>query len=212
MRLRKVKKAREIIARHPEIVIPNPQEYAGKWSQFFKNNNSIYLEIGMGKGKFLIDNALKHPEINFIGIEKFDSVIVRACEKLIGQPLPNIALINEDALKLLDFFGEGEVSKLFLNFSDPWPKSRHAKRRLTNPGFLKIYKKLLQKNGVIQLKTDNQKLFEYSLKEMNNFGMIFEEISLDLHNSDYNENNITTEYEERFIKRNHNIYYLKVRF
>lgn len=212
MRLRKVKNAREIIARHPEIVIPNPQEYAGKWSQFFKNNNSIYLEIGMGKGKFLIDNALKYPEINFIGIEKFDSVIVRACEKLIGQPLPNIALINEDALKLLDFFGEGEVSKLFLNFSDPWPKSRHAKRRLTNPGFLKIYKKLLQKNGVIQLKTDNQKLFEYSLKEMNNFGMIFEEISLDLHNSDYNENNITTEYEERFIKRNHNIYYLKVRF
>lgn len=212
MRLRKVKHAREIIDAHPETVVINPSDYKGKWKLLFNNENPIHLEIGMVKGKFIIEKALNNPDINFIGIEKYDSVIVRACEKLINNPLPNVLLINDDAANIINFFENGEIHHIYLNFSDPWPKKRHIKRRLTNPTYLKLYQDILAKNGCLEIKTDNQKLFEYTVKEVNNFPLKIEEISLDLHKSEYNETNITTEYEERFKQLNKPIYYLKARF
>jgi len=212
MRLRKVKHAREIIDAHPETVVINPSDYKGKWKLLFNNENPIHLEIGMGKGKFIIEKALNNPDINFIGIEKYDSVIVRACEKLINNPLPNVLLINDDAANIINFFENGEIHHIYLNFSDPWPKKRHIKRRLTNPTYLKLYQDILAKNGCLEIKTDNQKLFEYTVKEVNNFPLKIEEISLDLHKSEYNETNITTEYEERFKQLNKPIYSLQARF
>lgn len=211
MRLRKVKNAGLIIKNNPDIVIANPENYYGKWHTLFNNNNSIYLEIGMGKGKFLIEHALKNPDINYIGIEKFDSVIIRAVEKLSDLRLPNIVLLNEEALNINQYFKHGEISYLYLNFSDPWPKSRHEKRRLTNPLFLKSYENILSKDALLEFKTDNQKLFEYSIKEMNNYPMFFEDLKFDLHDGS-NEDIITTEYEEKFKKRQQNIYYVKARF
>lgn len=211
MRLRKVKNAQEILNRNPHIVVPNPKDHKGKWHQFFNNNNPIHLEIGMGKGKFLIELATKNPHINYIGIEKFDSVIVRACEKLAELDLENIILLNEDAEELLDFFTKDEITKLYLNFSDPWPKSRHKKRRLTNPRFLKLYRNIIKISGTIELKTDNRNFFEYSIIEINNSLMKIEELSLDLHNSMVSEDIVTTEYEERFKQLNKNIYFVKVR-
>ena len=127
MRLRKVKNALEKIQEYPSIVIPDAQSYKGKWKEVFKNSNPIYLEIGMGKGKFILEHAKRNPNINYIGLEVAESVLVRALEKLIDEPLPNLILLHIDAFKLNDIFEDGEIDKLFLNFSDPWPKSRHAK-------------------------------------------------------------------------------------
>lgn len=199
MRLRNIKNANEKLAQNTRDFVANPSELKGCWHQEFKNNNPIHIEIGMGKGQFLTQLALKNPDINYIGIEKFTSVLLRASEKLTEIELDNVRIINVDALKLNEFFDKEEVDRIYLNFSDPWPKNAHAKRRLTSNRFLPLYKEVLVKNGEIHFKTDNRLLFEFSLESLNNYGMILSNISLDLHNSDFVDN-IMTEYEERFSK------------
>ena len=165
----------------------------------------------MGKGKFLREHALKNPNINYIGIEKFDSVIVQAVEKIAPLNLINIKLINVDAEELLEIFNANEINKIFLNFSDPWPKNRHQKRRLTSEKFLALYEKVL--NGTIEMKTDNRGLFEYSLMSFNNNNWRFKELSLDLHaivEDEEPKEIITTEYEDRFVEKGNVIYFVEV--
>lgn len=211
MRRRNVKNAEARIANHLELIVLDPEKNKKNWHSVFNNNHPIYLEIGMGKGKFLMEHALKNPDINYIGIEKFDSVIVQAVEKIAPLNLTNIKLINADAEKLDNLFSENELSKIFLNFSDPWPKNRHEKRRLTYKSFLEKYDRVL--NGTIEMKTDNRQLFEYSLKSFNNNSWKFEKLSLDLHNDENieKENIITTEYEDKFLSKGNKIYFVEVK-
>jgi len=211
MRLRNVKYAKELIEAYPDIVILNPKKNAGKWNQVFKNDNPIELEIGCGKGKFIYEKAEKYPNTNFIGIEKFDSVIVRALEKMIVKPLENLKLIRFDAVNVDNVFATDEVDNIYLNFSDPWPKKRQAKRRLTSPQFLKRYLKILKTSGNIILKTDNFALFEYSLMSLNHHPLFnIKNISLDLYRN-LPEDNIQTEFEIRFVEMNKPIYYIKAK-
>ena len=208
MRLRKVKNALEKIQEYPNIVIQNAVSNKGKWNTIFKNDNPIYLEIGMGKGKFIIENAKRNPDINYIGLEVAESVLVRALEKLIDEPLPNLVLLHEDAFELNNIFEDGEIDKIYLTFSDPWPKSRHAKRRLTCNNILNSYRKALKENGSLEFKTDNRKLFEYSILEFIKNGLEFKELSLNLHED--KEDVITTEYEDKFIAKGNVIYFVEV--
>ena len=197
MRLKNVKGAKQII----EVgihYISNPEEYKGNWKKLFNNDNEIYIEIGMGKGDFIINNAIKYPNINFIGIEKFDSVIVRAIQKSNELDLPNLKLIRLDALNLSSIF-EKEIDKIYLNFSDPWPKDRHAKRRLTSPIFLNIYDNVFKNDKIIEMKTDNINLFNYSLESLKENGYNIDYLTNDLHNE--NIDNILTEYEEKFSSK-----------
>ena len=194
MRLRNVKGASSIIE-NSSFVIKNFKEYKGKYRDVFNNDNPIHIEIGMGKGDFIIGMAKKHPEINFIGIEKFDSVIVRAIEKL-DEDIPNLRLIRMDATEIEEVFDK-EINTIYLNFSDPWPKNRHSDRRLTSLKFLKRYDSVFEKEKTIIMKTDNRKLFEFSLIEFSNYNYKIEEISLDLYNDDIKDN-VQTEYERRF--------------
>ena len=194
-----LKNAPQRLAQNERDFVASPKNYKGKWHENFGNNNPIHIEIGMGKGQFLTTLALKNPNINYIGIEKFSSVLLRASEKLELLELNNVRIINIDALNLLDVFEEDEIDRIYLNFSDPWPKNAHAKRRLTSGRFLPIYERILNSNGEIHFKTDNRILFEFSLESLNNYGLILSNISLDLHNSDYPDN-IVTEYEEKFSK------------
>jgi len=207
MRQRNVKNKKEIINNSKAIIL-NPNEYIGVWNKVFNNSNPIYIEIGMGKGDFILENAIRYPDINFIGIEKYDSIMALAIKKIDTYDLPNLKLIRMDALDILDIF-RNEIDKIYLNFSDPWPKERHAKRRLTSPVFLKKYDNIFKNNKIIEMKTDNRKLFEYSLLSFNDNGYLIKEISLDLHHSDYS-NNIMTEYEKKFSLQNMSIYYVKV--
>ena len=204
MRLRNVKNKQEIINNATNLIL-NPKDYIGKWHKIFKNNNPIYIEIGMGKGDFIIENAKTYPNINFIGIEKFDSVIVRAIEK-VPENLDNLKLIRMDAKEIDEVFNK-EISRIFLNFSDPWPKKRHHDRRLTSHIFLKKYDNLFKNNKEIYQKTDNKELFEYSIVSLSTYGYQIEDISFDLHNSSQ-ENIIMTEYEKKFVAKGNNIYYL----
>lgn len=197
MRLRKVKNADLRLAENERDFIADPALFKGKWHEVFGNDNPIHIEIGMGKGQFLSTLATRNPNINYIGIEKFTSVLLRASEKLVELDLTNVRIINVDALVLCDYFNEGEIDRIYLNFSDPWPKNAHAKRRLTSNRFLPVYKSILNNNGEIHFKTDNRLLFEFSLESLNNYGLELHNISLDLHKSDF-EGNILTEYEERF--------------
>lgn len=213
MRLRKVKNIEEKIKKYDNIIIFDCENYKGKWHTLFNNNNPIYLEIGMGKGKFILEHARRNPNINYIGCEVSDSVIYKAAEKYDKvkeeEKINNLLMINKDASLLNEIFDFQEIEKIYLNFSDPWPKSRHAKRRLTSPSFLKVYKGLLGKSGCIEMKTDNRHLFEYSLKMFNEEGFSFLDLSLDLHED--REDIITTEYEDRFTKLNQPIYYIETR-
>ncbi len=205
LRLRNVKNAKQIIE-ECEYVIQKPQELKGKYGSLFQNENPIHIEIGMGKGKFIHEMAKLHPNINFIGIEKYESVLVRAVEKVNVEPLSNLRLMCIDALALENIFAH-EISCIYLNFSDPWPKNRHAKRRLTSPIFLDIYENLFVEEKRIIQKTDNLILFASSLKNLNNYGYKFEEVSLDLVNTTIP--NVETEYETKFKKKGIKINYLK---
>lgn len=207
MRLRNVKGAKEIIESSNYVVL-DYKEHRGKYSKLFGNDNPIYIEIGMGKGKFIIDNALKYPNINFIGIEKYDSVVVRAIQKLENKDIPNLRIIRMDALEIDDVF-DHEISKIYLNFSDPWPKDRHAHRRLSSKIFLKKYDNIFKNIKNITMKTDNKKLFEYSVKSFIDYGYKINDISLDLHSDSYPDN-IMTEYEERFVNKGNQIYMVDV--
>lgn len=207
MRLRNVKNKQEIMDNAINLIL-NPKDYKGKWQEVFNNNNPIYIEIGMGKGDFIIEHAKRYPNINFIGIERFDSVIVRAIEK-VPEEIPNLRLVRMDAKDIEEVFDK-EISRIFLNFSDPWPKKRHHDRRLTSHIFLKKYDNLFIKDKEIVQKTDNRDLFEYSVISLSTYGYKIEDISLDLHNSDY-EDIIMTEYEKKFVAKGNNIYYLVVK-
>ena len=205
MRLRNVKNAKEIVS-NSKYIINNPKEYKGKYKEIFNNNKPICLEIGMGKGDFIINMALEHPDINFIGLEKYQSIIVRAIEKLEKLELNNLKLICIDA-KELDTVFDQEIDTIYLNFSDPWPKKRHAKRRLTSDTFLPIYDKLFTGTKRIVQKTDNIALFEYSIISLSNYGYKIVDISLDLHSTD--KENIMTEYEKKFSGKGFKINYLE---
>ncbi|MCL1950611.1 MAG: tRNA (guanosine(46)-N7)-methyltransferase TrmB [Turicibacter sp.] len=210
MRLRKIKGAAEFIASHPGIVIGDPKSLKGKWSTAFEKDQPLSIEVGMGKGQFIIGMARLHPEQNFIGIEKFDSVLIRAIEKILeSEPLPNLKLLMVDAENLKDIFEAGEVAHVYLNFSDPWPKPRHAKRRLTHEAFLGIYKTIMDPSGTLAFKTDNRLLFEYSLKSITDFGMGLKDVAFDLHARVGLEWNIKTEYEEKFSALGQPIYRLE---
>ena len=200
MRLRNNPKANEILENNKEFVVLNTKDYKGKWKECFQNDHPIFIEIGMGKGDFIIENAKRYPEINFIGIEKFPSVLVGAVKKLNDEniALPNLKLMKEDATFLNEVFENDEIDRIYLNFSDPWPKKKHAKRRLTSENFLPIYQRILKNEGQLILKTDNRSLFEFSLISFQQFHMNFHDICLDLHNSDGYEDNIQTEYERKF--------------
>ena len=197
MRLRNVPGSREDIA-NSEFVIQNPEKYRGEISSLFPSNQPLFVEIGMGKGQFITALAKNNPSINYIGIEKYSSVLVRAIEKQTELELPNLKFIRMDAENINDVFAENEVDGIYLNFSDPWPKDRHAKRRLTSRQFFERYEKLLKPTGKIQFKTDNSALFDFSLEEVEATNFKATEVSYDLHNSEWNERNVMTEYEERF--------------
>lgn len=198
MRLKNVKGASEIIIKG-KYYVNNPYDNKGIWNKLFNNNNPIKIEIGMGKGDFIIENALKYPNINFIGIEKYDSVIVRAVQKSNELELPNLKLVRIDAIKINDIFNN-EIDAIYLNFSDPWPKDRHAKRRLTSPIFLSIYDNIFKNDKTIIMKTDNLNLFNYSLGTLQEHGYDITYQTNDLH-SENQEDNIMTEYEKKFVRK-----------
>lgn len=198
MRLRNVKGSRERIA-DSRFVIQDPVSLKGKWREEFGNDREIHLEIGMGKGRFLMDMARLHPEINYIGIEKYSSVLLRGIQKLEEEPLENIRLLRMNAEETPDIFDEEEIDKIYLNFSDPWPKDRHAQRRLPSRTFLGRYDQFLKKDGVIEFKTDNEGLFVFALEELEETKWKLKAMTRDLHHDEkMNEGNVMTEYEERF--------------
>ena len=206
MRLRNVKGATNIIE-NSDYVIKDYKEYKGKYKNLFKNDNPIHIEIGMGKGNFIIGMALKYPNINFIGIEKYDSVIVRAIEKL-DIDIPNLKLIRMDATLIDEVFSK-EIDTIYLNFSDPWPKTRHEHRRLTSEFFLKRYDNVFKSKKHIIMKTDNRKLFEYSIISLTNYGYSIKEISLDMYSDDIKDN-VQTKYEKKFHDKGMPIYKIEV--
>lgn len=207
MRLRKIKNAAQII-KESDKVVSDPFSYRGKWQDAFSNNQEIHLEIGMGKGNFIIESAIKNPNINYIGLEREATIVVKALNKLEEKEIPNLIFIHGDADNLQAMFSEAEIAVIYLNFSDPWPKNKHIKRRLTYDYKLKIYYDLLIDDGKIYMKTDNRKFFEYSLINFTYNRYKILDLSLNLH-QDYN-NIITTEYEDRFRKLGKAIYYIEV--
>ena len=204
MRLRNVKGSQERILENPYTIQTDGtdgKDYAGLWHQnIFHNDHPIHIEIGMGKGQFITQLASENPDINFIGIEKYSSVLVRALDKRDALELDNLIFLRMDAEDIASYFALDEVAKIYLNFSDPWPKDRHAKRRLTSTNFLAKYDKILKKNGLLQFKTDNRPLFDFSLEELKEAGWVSDEVSFDLHKNGPAPNNIMTEYEEKFYR------------
>ena len=198
MRLRNVRGASEKV-NSSEYVIHEPQLYKGRWNTLFENSNPINVEIGMGKGNFIMELAIHNPDINYIGIEKYASVIIRAIEKREEIEIKNLYFINYNAEDINEIFCEEEIDKVYLNFSDPWPKDRHAKRRLTSKEFLSRYDKCLRKDGHVIVKTDNRSLFDFTLEQANEVGWIADEVTYDLHKSNYIQGNIMTEYEKKFV-------------
>ena len=203
MRLRNVKNKKEIMD-NSSYLVKDPTLYKGKWEELFGNNNPIYIEIGMGKGQFIINNAIHYPNINFIGIEKYDSVIAKGLLK-IPDGLNNLAMVRFDALGIEDLFDK-EIDRIYLNFSDPWPKKRHHLRRLSSRVFLEKYENIFKSGKIIEMRTDNRDLFQYSLVSFSEFGYTLEDVSLDLHTDNMPE--ITTEYEDKFSKDGMPIYYV----
>lgn len=201
MRLRNIPGAKETIDANP-VAIKNEKEYRGKWNEIFGNNHPLHIEIGMGKGQFLLTLAKKNPEINYIGIERYSSVLLRAIEKFETEEfceLTNIRFICMDANEIAEVFAAEEVDKIYLNFSDPWPKARHARRRLTSTQLLSRYEKVLVENGVVEFKTDNRPLFEFSLEQVEEAGWTLKAHTFDLHHDEVlNEGNVMTEYEAKF--------------
>ena len=199
MRLRNIAGSREVIA-ESKYTVKDPEQKKGLWKkEIFGNDNEIHIEIGMGKGRFIMDMAALHPNINYVGIEKYSSVLLRAIQKQEELQLPNVIFIRMDVEDITEVFDESEVGKIYLNFSDPWPKDRHAKRRLPSREFLKRYDKILKKDGVVEFKTDNEGLFTFARDEVEPAGWNIDAITYDLHNDEVmNEGNVMTEYEEKF--------------
>lgn len=205
MRLRNVPGSRDMIAESP-FTIKDETEWKGRWNEVFDNDHPIHIEIGMGKGQFIMTLAKEHPEINYVGIEKYSSVLVRALEKQQEMELPNIKFIRMEAENIAEVFAPDEVARIYLNFSDPWPKDRHAKRRLTSVQFLQRYENILQKDGHLIFKTDNRDLFDFSLEQVEEAEhWILLNHTFDLHHSEYVEGNVMTEYEQRFVEKGNGI-------
>lgn len=219
MRLRNIAGSRDVLAAN-EYVITEPESFKGRWNEVFGNDNPIYMEIGMGKGQFILGHAERNPEINYIGVEMYASVLIRAVQKAEGVDVmegvqaaneagedkemlhPNVRFLNVQAEGLENMFAPGEIDKIYLNFSDPWPKARHAKRRLTSTTFLGRYEKILKKDGILEFKTDNQDLFSFSLESIPEAGWELLAVTRDLHHeSSMNEGNIMTEYEKKFSEK-----------
>lgn len=206
MRLRNITGAREVIA-ESRFVVQQEQCKPGEWNKIFGNDHLIHIEIGMGKGKFLHTMAKEHPEINYIGIEKYSSVLLRAIQKMEEEELPNLKLIRMDAEEITKVFGQGEVDKIYLNFSDPWPKDRHAKRRLPSKEFLARYNVILRKEGRLEFKTDNRELFDFAMEELKLAEWKIEAVTYNLHADEkLMEGNVMTEYEEKFSLMGNPIY------
>ena len=197
MRLRNIRGSREVVAAN-DYVVNEPEKQKGRWKSLFGNDHPLHIEIGMGKGRFIMEMAERNPQINNIGIEKYSSVLLRALEKSKETELSNLYFIRFDAEYLSDIFDKDELDRIYLNFSDPWPKDRHAKRRLTSKEFLSKYNQCLKREGEIIFKTDNRVLFDFSVEEAGIAGWELREVTYDLHHSEYVEGNIMTEYEERF--------------
>lgn len=197
MRLRHIPGAEEQIEKSP-YVVGSPEGKKGRWSEVFGNDNPIEIEVGMGKGRFIMELAGRNPQINYVGIERYSTVLLKALQKREQMELPNICFMCVDARGLAEIFGEGEVHKIYLNFSDPWPKDRHAKRRLTSPEFMAVYDKILKQDGVVEFKTDNRGLFDYSLESIPAAGWRLNAHTFDLHHDEMAEGNVMTEYEAKF--------------
>lgn len=198
MRLRNVKGSRDVME-ESEYVFADPTDTAGTWHDIFGNANPVHIEIGMGKGMFITTLASLNPRINYIGIEKYSSVLVRGVEKQNTLKLPNLKFIRMDAENITSVFSPGEVDRIYLNFSDPWPKDRHAKRRLTSVQYFERYNIILKKDGEVHFKTDNRPLFDFSLEEVVNAGWKLKAHTFDLHHDPVlNEGNVMTEYEAKF--------------
>lgn len=211
MRLRNIPGADEAIADSPHC-IQEPMAEKGRWNLIFGNDHPVHIEIGMGKGQFIMQLAKDHPDINYIGIERYSSVLLRALQKMEVEPLPNIRFLCMDASIITEVFDEEEVAKIYLNFSDPWPKERHAKRRLTSRQFFERYDKILARNGVVEFKTDNDDLFAFSMEEVAEAGWTLDAHTFDLHHDPVlNEGNVMTEYEEKFSSLGHPIHKLIAR-
>lgn len=207
MRLRHIPGSEKEIAASP-YVVQNPEEKKGRWNEVFGNERPIEIEVGMGKGRFIMELAALHPDINYVGIERYPSVLLRGLQKREGLELDNIFFMCVDAKNLMDIFEPGEVQKIYLNFSDPWPKDRHEKRRLTSGEFMAVYDKILKPDGVVEFKTDNKGLFDYSLEAIPGDVWEIKEFTYDLHHSEMGEGNVMTEYEEKFSSKGNPIYKL----
>ena len=206
MRLKHIKGAEEAVAQNP-FVIHDAKERPGSWRKLFENDNPIHMEIGMGKGRFLMELAAQNPGINYLGIERYSSVLLRALQKMEEAPLPNLYFLCEDAAELEQFFAPGEADRIYLNFSDPWPKARHARRRLTSVDYLKRYASVLSEHGQVEFKTDNEALFDFSLESAEEAGWTLLGCTRNLHQDPVmNEGNIMTEYEEKFSAKGNPIY------
>lgn len=210
MRVRYKPWAEDYLKEHPDLVDMDGR-HAGHISEWFDKKQPIYIEIGSGMGKFITTIASQHPEINFVSMEREKSVMYKVLDKVKDLGLTNVKMICNDAIELTDYFKSHEVSRIYLNFSDPWPKNRHAKRRLTYKTFLALYRQILVKDGEIHFKTDNRGLFAYSLESMSTFGMFFTKINLNLHEED-NEDNVLTEYEQKFADKGSRIYRMEAKF
>ena len=211
MRVRNRRGATELLEAHPQYVILNPADAKGRWQEIFGNDHPIHVEVGSGKGAFVSGMAKANPEINYIGIDIQKSVLSYALDKVLATDVPNIKLLWVDGSDLTDYFEEDEIDRLYLNFSDPWPKKRHEKRRLTYQSFLATYQQILPENGEIHFKTDNRGLFEYSLVSFSQYGMKLKGVWLDLHASDF-EDNVLTEYEQKFANKGQVIYRVEAAF
>lgn len=206
MRLKNVPGARDVIE-GSALVVHEPERQKGSWQQVFGNQNPIHIEIGMGKGRFIYEMARIHSDINYIGIEKYSSVLLRAIQKMEREPLPNLLFIRMDAESIDEIFARDEVDRIYLNFSDPWPKDRHAKRRLPSKEFLARYDRFLKRDGVIEFKTDNRGLFDFAVEELSQADWKLLQISYDLHHDEeMMRGNVMTEYEEKFSSLGNPIY------
>ncbi|WP_261302514.1 tRNA (guanosine(46)-N7)-methyltransferase TrmB [Paenibacillus andongensis] len=223
MRLRGRKGIREDIERQKELVVLNAKDYKGKWAELFGNNNPIHAELGMGKGRFISEMSKKYPNINFIGVDMYDELIRKASEKAriaheiktdeeaeSAPSIPNLKLMLFNIEHIEEAFAEGELERVYLNFSDPWPKKKHARRRLTHPGFVEKYQQILNANGEIHLKTDSQSLFEFSLNSFADMGLRMRNISLNLHVDGIHPDHVMTEYETKFAGQGMNIHRCEV--
>lgn len=219
MRLRGRKGIRENLEAQQDLIILHPAQYKGKWASLFGNDRPIHVEFGMGKGQFISQMSVRNPEINFIGFDMYDELVRRASEKARtawseagagANSLPNVKLALANIERIEEVFGESEIERIYLNFSDPWPKKKHARRRLTHPRFLQVYSRLLNSRGEIHFKTDSETLFEFSLNAIADSGMQMTNISLNLHREGINEEHVMTEYEQKFMGKGMNIHRVEV--